>query len=312
MNKTATIILNWNGADDTILCIESVYKILQGEDYVFIIDNHSSDRSIDKISTFFHKHDIQFDISAPEDIIQKFDVNTYYYIVQNNENLGFGAGNNTILKKLNTLPVIFEYVWLLNNDAVVEDRTLSSLKQCLFLNKMTAIAGSIVLNQPDNGLIQNTGAKYYPFLGVSKLINKNQKVKDLDLNSNIDFDYLNGSSLLLRLNAIHQVGYFDERYFLYSEELDLQISLKNKGYKVLLVPESRIFHKLMGSTKNNSHLFYYYYSMSSILLTRKHYSSFTMLISLFSLLIINLIRTFPSFKNFKWAVKGIFKGLSKK
>lgn len=307
--KTAILILNWNGGGDTVNCVESLTPNLTADDFVFIIDNDSKDNSVKIIQDFLMQNEIPFVSSDKEKIIRDFDRAVKFYCIQNELNLGFGAGNNVLLKQLNKIDDEFNWVWLLNNDALIEAETLNQLKNKILSDEKIGAVGSIVLNYPDISIIQNTGVKYFPLLGVSKLINKNEHINDVNFNKSIEFDYLNGASLMLRREAVDKAGYFDERYFVYSEEFDLQLSLKKKNYKIELEPKSKVYHKLMGSTRDASHLFFYYYCMSSTLLTKKHYSRLTLIIATFNLSVIMIVRTFPSAKNFYWSIKGILKGL---
>lgn len=309
--KTAILILNWNGAEDTILCLKSLLNVVQKDDYVFIIDNFSKDNSIDLISSYLENTSDDFKLSAPADLKEIYEESCHYYLVQNNVNAGFGTGNNVVLNQLKNLSKQFEFAWLLNNDAIADEKSLFYLKQKIQSQSDIGAVGSIVLNLPDTHIVQNTGVKYYPFLGISKLINKNQPLTEINFQEKIKFDYLNGASLMLSLNALEKTGYFDERYFLYSEEFDLQLRLQKEQYRIELVPESKVYHKLMGSTRNSSHLFFYYYCMSSILLSKKHYSFLTTLFVVCNLSSITFLRSFPSIKNFYWGLKGIVKGITK-
>lgn len=308
--NTAIIILNWNGGTDTINCLNSIYTHLSNEEYIFIIDNSSTDDSIEIIVNFCEKSNISYSISSASKINTSFYSEKKCHIIKNKKNLGFGAGINVVLKQLHKIDYRFKYAWLLNNDAIADKKALFFLKQKIQTDDTIGAVGSILLNYPNIESIQNTGVKHFPYLGVSKLINKNKNVNNVDLTQRIPFDYLNGASLMLNLEAIRKVGYFDERFFLYSEEFDLQLALKKNNYKIELEPKSKVYHKLMGSTRNSSHLFFYYYSMSSTLLTKKHYSKLTLIIATLNLSAIMIIRTFPSTKNFYWSIKGIIKGLT--
>ncbi len=307
--KTAIIILNWNGAPDTIFCLQSMMKFVNlSTDRIFVIDNNSEDESVQDISNFIVNQGITFSVIESDDIVTHY-VDQPISIIKNKKNLGFGAGNNVLLKKIKKINPDFEYVWLINNDAIIEEKSLVCLKETMSSNESFGAVGSIILNFPLDGIVQNTGVKHYRYLGVSKLINKNKKISEIDFSQEIKFDYLNGASLLLRISALEKSGFFDERYFLYSEEHDLQLSLIKNQYRILLEPKSKVYHQLMGSTKHLSHVFYYHYSKSSVQFSKKHYSKFIFIISTLNLTVINFIRTFPSFKNFKWAVKGIIKGM---
>lgn len=308
--RTAIVILNWNGASDTITCVRSLLPCLQEKDYFFIVDNGSTDDSVVQIERFLN------DLTVPvwKGLTSEFNSqrlsDAKASLLLNGSNLGFGAGINRVLERLVPLSNDFENVWLLNNDAVVETDTLSRLKQALATDKLNAVAGSLILNYPDNGLIQCSGVMHYRFFGVSKLINKNQPVQILKGIKQIEFDYLNGASLLFKLQALKEVNFFDEQFFLYSEEFDLQLRLKDKGYKQVLAVDSKVYHKLSGGTGKNRFLFFYYYNTSAILLSRKHFGVLLTCCAALNLVPITALRALPSLKNFMWGLKGIWKGLT--
>ena len=310
--NTAILILNWNGGTDTLSCLTSLLPHLGESDHVFIIDNGSTDDSVAQTEQHLYSQGFSYKSCHSAALLQTFRADHRIYIVRNQSNLGFGAGNNVVLKQLVSLNYNFELAWLLNNDARVEADTLKGLKSSIRKEATIAVAGSLILNEPDGSTVQCSGVKYYKWLGVSKLINKNVPLSKLNRNEAIAFDYLNGASLLFDLAALHKAGYFDERFFLYSEEQDLQLRLQALGYKLHLDLNSVVLHRLSGGTSNKRHLFYYYYNQSAVLLNRKHFAGACTLTALYSLAAITLIRTFPSFKNFSWGIKGIFAGITTK
>lgn len=311
MSKTAILILNWNGSEDTKTCLNSLLPHLREEDFVFLIDNGSGDNSIADLQNYFSSYKHSLITVVPNELKSAFTEKEKNYLISNPANLGFGAGNNVVLKQLLHLSPDFEFAWLLNNDAVVNSESLISLKNTLLKSGDLAAAGSLILNYPDNGLIQCSGVKHYKFFGVSKLINKNKPYKELNKKEDIAFDYLNGASLMFKLKALEKTGYFDEKFFLYSEELDLELRLLAQNYKLYLDLNSRVYHKLGGATNKKKHLFFYYYNTSAILLSKKHFSFFYTCTALFCLTAITFIRTFPSLKSFRWGIKGMISGLKK-
>lgn len=307
--KTAIVILNWNGYHDTVICLQSLLPHLGAEDCLFVVDNGSTDESVTQLHAFLSAQNFESKQTEIEQLNSSYQPSCKAFLVLNGQNLGFGAGINRLLRVLPQLQDDFKEVWLLNNDAVVEAATLVTLKAALRQNSKTGVVGSVILNFPDNGLIQCAGVKHHPFFGVSKLIFKNKPQSVLKEVSVIDFDYLNGASLLFNFNAVKEVGFFDERFFLYSEEYDLQLRLKQKGYVSHLALNSRVFHKLSGGTGNSRHLFFYYYNTSAILLSRKHFGLVLTCCATLNLIGITALRALPSFKNFSWGIKGIWKGL---
>lgn len=310
MSNTAIIILNWNGWEDTLKCIQSIGELKEDE-YIFIVDNGSTDNSYTYLKKAFQQNYSEQYIAVQDKdvLVTDFSKDKKYYLIKNDKNVGFGAGNNVVLKKLKELNADFEYSWLLNNDLKMEKNALKELKQTIALNPNVSCVGSLILNLPDNGKIQCCGAKYYKFIGISKLVYKNKEYTDASF-ENVSFDYINGASLMLRIQAVEEVGFFDERFFLYSEEFDLQLRLKKKGYKLEINPNSVVYHKLAEGTNKNKHLFYYYYNMSSVIMSKKHYGIYTAFV-LINLPWVTIKRAFPNVTNIFWGVKGIWKGLYK-
>lgn len=309
MSFTAILILNWNGSRDTRTCLDSLLPHLDGNDHVFIIDNGSTDTSVAEIRDYFENVQQPLLSTDAENLKATFRTGIQNYLVQNTANLGFGAGNNVVLRQLRSLSSEFEFAWLLNNDAVAEANTLNSLRKTLQRQERAGAAGSLILNYPDNKLIQCSGVNYHKFFGVSKLVNKNAALTTFDRTVPVAFDYLNGASILFSLKALDKTGFFDERFFLYSEELDLELRMQQQGFELVLDPNSVVYHRLGGGTQSRKYLFYYYYNTSAILLNRKHYSLFYTFSAVISLSAITFIRAFPSVKSFLWGIKGIIKGL---
>ena len=306
--KTAILILNWNGAPDTLKCLDSLERILTSEDYVFLIDNGSTDDSVERIELFFKQRKLQLVSCLEEDLVKNFKVEDRYYLIKGRKNLGFGGGNNIVLRKLKELNNEINAAWLLNNDTEVEMNTLVTLKKALLSNKEAGVAGSVILNLPSKENIQCTGVKYHKYLGVSELVNKNRPLKEIP-SEKIRFDYLNGASLLFRVKSLEEVGFFDENFFLYSEEFDLQLRMQKKGYGLELVLDSHVYHSLGGGTRNKKYLFYYYYNKSAILLSKKHFSPLVKTTAAFNLAAITFLRAFPKMKNFMYGLKGIKEAL---
>lgn len=306
----ATLILNWNGGTDTIECLRSLLPSLGANDYLFVIDNGSTDNSVSAIQQYLQSGSKGVTLSESKDLTRVFTGDQKLYICLNPANLGFGGGNNTVLKQLSALPIVFDLVWLLNNDAFADQNSLASLKGVMSRDTQIAAAGSLILNYPNSDTIQCTGVRHYKLIGVSKLINKNIPLKGFDQSQPIAFDYLNGASIMLRVKALNEVGFFDERFFLYSEELDLQLRFKERGYGLFLDIKSVVRHKLSGGTSSNKFLFYYHYNASAVLLNRKHYSVFYVFTAVIALMGITVIRAFPSIKNIRWGFSGIIRGLN--
>ncbi|KNZ70049.1 N-acetylglucosaminyl-diphospho-decaprenol L-rhamnosyltransferase [Thermincola ferriacetica] len=233
MNKVYIIVLNWNGWQDTVECVESCQKLTYPNFRILIVDNGSSDGSEAILRNRFP--DIEF--------------------IQTGANLGYAGGNNIGIRY--ALAHGADYIWLLNNDTTVTPDALTALVDVAEKNPQVGIGGSKIYfyNKPKTlwfagGHIDfHSGETLHMGMG------------DLDTGQfdyRREVDYITGCSLLARRNLIETIGLMDEEYFLYFEETAWCVKASLAGYKVVFVPESVIYHKESGSTGARSPLFYYY------------------------------------------------------
>lgn len=227
------VLLNWNGYDHTKACLESLQALDYPRYRVYVVDNHSSDGSGDKLAQSF----------------------TAIQYIQNEANLGFAGGVN---RGIEAAVKICDYIWLLNNDAKIENCcALTELVAACRANPQIGAAGSIIVGT--DGHIQFSGAR----ISYPRLIGKHE-VQPVD--SVRETDYVTGCSMLVPASVYRECGLIDEKYFLYYEDADFCYKLKQKGYICVVVPTSRIVHELGGTSKKNPRLNYTYYNLRNRLL----------------------------------------------
>jgi hypothetical protein len=239
------LILNWNGWQDTIECVESCLKLTYSNFHILVIDNGSNDESESILRGRFP--DIEF--------------------IQTGENLGFAGGNNVGMKY--ALEQEADYIWLLNNDTVVDPESLSELVKVADASEKTAIVGSKTYFYDEPQKIFFAGG----FWRKDTLLSRNRGWGEIDTgqyNDICEVDFICGSSLLIKSSVIKEVGMMDERYFLYWEETDWNVSVFQRGGKILYVPKSLVWHKSSASTKNQSQLLHYYYIRNALFFFQKH------------------------------------------
>ena len=260
--RVTIIILNWNGWSDTIECIESVFQIDYNNFKVLLIDNNSTDDSIQKIKDyaegklkvrskfFIYKKDnkpIEISSYIHEELESKKDLTNIkqLILIKNEINYGFAEGNNIgirfALKNLNP-----DYILLLNNDTVVDKDFLKSLILEGEKKKNVGLLGPKIYYYDNPDIIWCIGGKI-DWKFARGLHIGNNKPDNGQYNKKKNFDYISGSSLLIKREVIDDIGLLDENFFLYFEETDLALRATRKGYENLYVPNAKIWHKVSKS-----------------------------------------------------------------
>ena len=251
------VVLNWNGADDTLRCLESLGKLKGERPNILVVDNGSEDDSVPRIREAINglsqKGDLVLDLlegEFPEEKILKSE-KVILGLIKGTRNLGFGGGVNIGLRVALRDPRMTA-AWILNNDTVVDQDALKALRSTLEKEPDSGIIGStlLYLDQPD--LIQAVGGRYNRWLGTTSHV-LGHKPYSKELCAAVDpktFDYIVGASICIRREVLERVGLLSEEYFLYFEELDYVERMKRLmpeqrlGYS----PESLIYHKEGGSS----------------------------------------------------------------
>ncbi|MGL4610998.1 MAG: glycosyltransferase family 2 protein [Trueperaceae bacterium] len=251
------IIVNYNGWKDTVECLTSLTRLTYSHFNVVVVDNDSSDNS----ETIIRQH---------------FPDRT---MLQSGKNLGFAGGNNLGIRyaiQKNT-----DYVWLLNNDTVVDPESLSYLVKRMQEKPSAGMCGSRLLYYDRKEIVQVLGGSTYnKWLGVQKPIGEGESADIIHTPNEIEaqLSYIIGASLLVSRALIETIGYMNEDYFLYYEEIDWSIRAKDK-YTLAYAPQSVVYHKegsTIGTTKSQipsaKRLRSEFYSLRSrLIFTRNHF-----------------------------------------
>lgn len=218
-NKTAVILLNWNGYKDTIECIESLFTSDELNFKVYLLDNGSSNES-------YHI------------LYKKYGRDSRVAVFKSMENLGFAAGNNFLIRK--AIDEGFDYIWILNNDTTLMSTTLSALVKCME-NSTVGLLGSVLYEYYQPWKIQAFGGgKFSKFLGTTS-----------NVYSNIDnLDHIIGASMFFRASVLRKIGLLDERLFFYLEDTEISLRTHDNGFSIGVCKDSYVFHK--GGSSVNS------------------------------------------------------------
>ncbi len=251
------LVLHWRGPDKTRRCLESLRHTNYGNYTVLLVDNGSDSHDGPGLAAEF-----------PEVKLLTLD-----------SNYGFAGGCNRGIDF--ALAQGADFIWLLNNDACAEPRSIEILVKAAQADEKAAALGAIVV-EGDQSKAEEAGIGEINYRRAKTFLRKTEgrlagtevaaNSGNTAANGTISCQWLSGSNLLLRARALKEVGLFDERYYLYFEDVDLCHRLVLHGYKCLLVPGSTIVHEGNASTPGGLSLWRTYYHTRNRLLFFMHYT----------------------------------------
>ena len=248
------IILNWNKAEETIRCLETVAIIDYSNMEVLVVDNSSSDGSVVKIR-------------------EKFSTVT---IIENKCNLGYAEGNNIGLRY--SIEKNAKYALILNNDTFVDRDFAKKLVNAGERYPNAALIGPLIYNYGQPGIIQSAGANLdYLWRSHHRGLGK-QDVGQF--NQEEEVEIVSGSAVLVNLNIIKKIGLLDKSFFLYREDVDWCLRAKKAGYEVLFVPGATMEHRSHQVRESELPRITYYMTRNSLALMKKHRGGFQRLCKL--------------------------------
>ena len=247
MPKVFIIILNWNGYQDTVECLQSVRRLTYPSCKVIVVDNGSSDGSVAKLKEEFKE----------------------VFYIENKENLGFATGNNVGISY--ALENGADYILLLNNDTVVERYFLDALARVAESDERIGIVGpKIYAGMPESSVLWGAGGEID--WGHGRTYHTGYHETDHGQWDKIrDVDYVSGCAMLIKRKVLEDVGLLDERYFLYYEETDFCMRANRTGFRVVYVPDAKIWHKAFATTGGENGPVYTYYMTRNRLLFMRRY-----------------------------------------
>ncbi|KEO73629.1 glycosyltransferase family 2 protein [Anditalea andensis] len=223
--SVAIIIVNWNSYAHTRGCLASLRKVSYNNFKVVVVDNGSQDGSDKKLEDEF------------AEII----------LLRNNENKGFTGGNNRGIAY--ALDQKFEYLMLLNNDTEVEPDFLDELLKVI--EGDTSI-GAIqpkfyFLNNKDR--IWNAGGIIIKSIGLIRTIGENKKTKG-KYNQPKETEWITGCCFMVRAEIIRNIGGLNDRFFMYYEDVEWSLRIRDAGFKLEYCPSAVVYHEAGMSNKN--------------------------------------------------------------
>ncbi|MHA1834573.1 MAG: glycosyltransferase family 2 protein [Candidatus Baldrarchaeia archaeon] len=219
------LILNYNGKFHLKKCIDSVLETDYPNFEIVIVDNGSTDGSVDFIrKTYPNVKAIAFE-----------------------KNFGFAEAYNRAIRKIKT-----EIIMLLNNDIIVDKNWLKELVK--HVSDTRVASATCKMKFLNNKEIINSAGGSCDIYGVAWARGNGEK--DIgQYDQTCEVFYVSGATMMLKKSVWRDVGPFDSRYFMYAEELDWCWRARLKGYKILYVPKSVVFHKWHGTSSKTPFIY---------------------------------------------------------
>jgi len=248
--KVGIVILNWNNYADTARLLQSMQTVTYASFVTFVVDNGSTDTSIEKLREEFTKEGTRF--------------------VLNGENLGFAAGCNRGIDQ--ALAAGCDYVLLLNNDCIAHDPG--------FLDKAVALAeadthcgivGGKILFWPETNRIWSTGG-YIKLWGAEKHIGHGEWDKG-QYQEIKERKFISGALMLIKREVLGRIGMLPEEYFFGKEEWEYSTRAIKAGFKLLYCPSFTVYHEASHSHSAADPTYVYNGTLSKILYKKRNHSA---------------------------------------
>jgi GT2 family glycosyltransferase len=242
----STVIVNWNLKDDTVTCIDSLIKAGASSRNIILIDNGSTDGSVDTFNAHFGN-----------------DV----HLITNGTNLGYTFALNQGIQY--ALDQNSDWILILNNDTVVAQDLFQQVNKYLYESNTFSIIAPLILYhaQPDriwflgDYIIRGTLITYNSY--------RNKKIPD-NLPDFIPVDFLTGCAMFVKREVFDQIGLFDDTFVMYGEEVDFCWRARLAGHRLGCVTKARIWHKVSLSAGKVKPQTRYYRIRNQILFYRKY------------------------------------------
>ncbi len=267
MKKIAIIIVHYSGKENTINCIDSVKK-LKMQTYkplVVVVDNNSKER-----------------LDLPQSV--KKLLSGEIKILSSEKNLGFSGGNNLGIAYAINEGV--EYILILNNDTFVDPFLIEELLRAEESNENVGIVAPKIYfakgyefhkdryKKEDFGkVIWYAGGE----IDWSNIFGKHRGVDEVDLGQygkTESTEFASGCCFLIKKDVLEKVGFFDDKYFLYYEDADLCMRVKNNGYDILYAPKAVLWHKNASASGGSGSKLQDYYITRNRMLFGIRYATF--------------------------------------
>lgn len=243
----AIILLNYNGLEDTLKCLESIKHINYTSLEVIVVDNASKDIPTNAIINKYPQCDV----------------------LLNKCNKGWAGGNNTGIR--HAMAAGAEYIILLNNDTIVSEDLVFYLMDAAARHPAFGIIGPIINDMDDKSHVQTDGCLFNRKDATGFFQRKPVPVSHVDSPSITAVDIVNGCCMLISKRVFDAIGLIDERFFLIHEESDFCLRAAEAGFRCGVIDKSLVWHKHSATFNRAGNWRQRYYDIRNLfLLLHKH------------------------------------------
>lgn len=226
--QVSTVVLNWNGAGETIACVRSLLAAGAAPGSIIVVDNGSEDNSV---------------------AVLRAELGDAARLLESPVNLGFAGGVNLGIQA--ALDDGADWVLLINNDTRADANFYRTLLEGAQAHPDYAILAPLILYHDRPDRIWSLGDRLIPGTLITRSLHRNRQVPER-LPSFVPVDFLNACCLLVRRDVFETIGLFDPAYFMYGEDVDFCWRARRAGFLLGCVTTARIWHKVSWSTSPTS------------------------------------------------------------
>ncbi len=217
--EIALVILNWNGRNDTLACLESVSSIDYANVRIIVADNGSTDDSLGAIRRAY----------------------PWVELIENGANLGFAGGNNSAIRHV--VDSGAEFVFLLNNDTIVAPGILAAFMDAAHRMPECGVFGAKIYYHDHKDVLWYAGG----YWDSNTLSFGEYGAGEIDVGQYdrlTETEWVIGCAMFIRGEVFEKVGLLEPAFFLNNEEIDFCSRAKRAGFRCAYVPEAKLWHKI--------------------------------------------------------------------
>ena len=241
--RVCIVLVNWNGKKDTLACLESLANDAYGNKEIIVVDNGSTDDSVLAIAAAFPS----------------------VTLIEAKTNLGFTGGNNVGIR--HALQNKAEFVYLLNNDTTVEPEATGALVCAAAANAQFGLLMPVIYYYDHPSEPWFVGSSLNLQRGIA--LHRNDRLPD-KLEDPKDIPWASGCAMFVRAELMARIGGLDNRFFIFWEDIDFSLQVLRLGFRAVIVPQAKIYHKVSRSAVSSTKASRYYHVRNSLLLVKKH------------------------------------------